>query len=138
MLILDTARFKYPPHWVPLEMLFKCARGVGCREPLASADRQAASPAAPRNSSPSPGPAHRQGRAVLIAVLLPPAPCSAMAHVDPATGRPRGFMRMGRSPRLDSVLFTLDVRDEHWRQANRCGQGPGTSGLRACATGSSK
>lgn len=23
VLILDTARFKYPPHWVPLEMLHK-------------------------------------------------------------------------------------------------------------------
>jgi glutathione gamma-glutamylcysteinyltransferase len=23
VLILDTARFKYPPHWVPLEMLYK-------------------------------------------------------------------------------------------------------------------
>ncbi len=45
--------------------------------------------------------------------------CSAMARIDPATGRPRGFMRMGRHPRLDSVLFTLDVRDEHWRQASR-------------------
>ncbi|PRW61025.1 Glutathione gamma-glutamylcysteinyltransferase 1 [Chlorella sorokiniana] len=66
VLILDTARFKYPPHWVPLEMLH-----------------------------------------------------NAMARIDPATGRPRGFMRMGRHPRLDSVLFTLDVRDEHWRQASR-------------------
>lgn len=43
-----------------------------------------------------------------------------MARLDPATGRPRGFMRMGRSPRRDSVLFTLDVRDEHWREASRC------------------
>ena len=49
------------------------------------------------------------------------APCSAMARLDPATGRPRGFMRMGRHPRLDSVLFTLDVRDAHWQQANRRG-----------------
>lgn len=55
----------------------------------------------------------------------PPTPTpsyrhSAMARLDPATGRPRGFMRMGRSPRRDSVLFTLDVRDEHWREASRC------------------
>jgi hypothetical protein len=46
-----------------------------------------------------------------------------MAHVDPSTGRPRGFMRMGRHPRLDSVLFTLDVRDQHWRAANRWAPG---------------
>lgn len=46
-----------------------------------------------------------------------------MARIDPATGRPRGFMRMGRHPRLDSVLFTLDVRDAHWREANRWGWG---------------
>ncbi|KAI3424114.1 hypothetical protein D9Q98_009475 [Chlorella vulgaris] len=66
VLILDTARFKYPPHWVPLTMLH-----------------------------------------------------SAMAHIDPSTGRPRGFMRMGRHPRLDSVLFTLDVRDAEWQQSTR-------------------
>lgn len=24
VLILDTARFKYPPHWVPLPMLYRC------------------------------------------------------------------------------------------------------------------
>lgn len=41
----------------------------------------------------------------------------AMGRVDPATGRPRGFMRLGLQPRLDSVLFTLDVRDEAWHQA---------------------
>ncbi|KAL6784992.1 hypothetical protein ACKKBG_A01995 [Auxenochlorella protothecoides x Auxenochlorella symbiontica] len=59
VLILDTARFKYPPHWVPLPMLYR-----------------------------------------------------SMARIDKATGRPRGFMRLGHRPRLDSVLFTLDLRDE--------------------------
>lgn len=58
VLILDTARFKYPPHWVPL-----------------------------------------------------PALHAAMAPIDKATGRPRGFMRLGSRPLLDSALFTLDVRD---------------------------
>lgn len=52
----------------------------------------------------------------------PPTPYRAMARVDPATGRPRGFMRMGRHPRLDSVLFTLDVRDAYWLEANRWAQ----------------
>jgi hypothetical protein len=42
-LILDVARFKYPPHWVPVERLW-----------------------------------------------------SAMRSVDPATGRPRGYLRVGR------------------------------------------
>ena len=31
-LILDTARFKYPPHWVPLPVLYRCGgrrRGAG-------------------------------------------------------------------------------------------------------------
>lgn len=31
-LILDTARFKYPPHWVPLDMLYKCAAGLWEKE----------------------------------------------------------------------------------------------------------
>jgi hypothetical protein len=66
VLILDTARFKYPPHWVPLPLLY-----------------------------------------------------DAMAHLDPATGRPRGFMRLGLQPRLDSVLFTLDLRHPGWREAFR-------------------
>lgn len=53
-----------------------------------------------------------------------------MARVDPATGRPRGFMRMGRHPRLDSVLFTLDVRHADWLEANRwAGSGRGVGGL---------
>ena len=58
-----------------------------------------------------------------------------MARIDPATGRPRGFMRMGRHPRLDSVLFTLDVRDAAWREANRCARraaSPHHSRLRLC------
>ncbi|RMZ52137.1 hypothetical protein APUTEX25_001527 [Auxenochlorella protothecoides] len=50
VLILDTARFKYPPHWVPLPMLYR-----------------------------------------------------SMARIDKATGRPRGFMRLGHRPRLDSL-----------------------------------
>lgn len=31
----------------------------------------------------------------------------AMASPDPTTGLPRGFLRLGLHPRLDSVLFTL-------------------------------
>lgn len=66
VLILDTARFKYPPHWVLLEDLY-----------------------------------------------------NAMAAVDSVTGKPRGFMRIALAPRLDSVLFTLDVRgrQDAWRPA---------------------
>lgn len=60
VLILDTARFKYPPHWVPLKGLFR-----------------------------------------------------AMAHVDSATGRPRGFLKIRANPRVESVMFTLN-------QPNRC------------------
>lgn len=63
-LILDTARFKYPPHWVRVSQLYR-----------------------------------------------------AMAHVDPTTLLPRGFLRMGRQPRMDSVLLTLDVRDGSWKEA---------------------
>ncbi|EIE19118.1 hypothetical protein COCSUDRAFT_19902, partial [Coccomyxa subellipsoidea C-169] len=59
VLILDTARFKYPPHWVPLTELFE-----------------------------------------------------AMKRVDPTTNQPRGYMKMGAFPRLDSVLFTLKRRGE--------------------------
>ena len=40
-----------------------------------------------------------------------------MARLDPATSKPRGFMRLGLQPRLDSVLFTLDVRDAAWHVA---------------------
>jgi glutathione gamma-glutamylcysteinyltransferase len=57
VLILDTARFKYPPHWVLLEDLY-----------------------------------------------------NAMEATDSVTGKSRGFMRIALAPRLDSVLFTLDVR----------------------------
>lgn len=28
VLILDTARFKYPPHWVPVELLYKAMARV--------------------------------------------------------------------------------------------------------------
>lgn len=59
VLILDTARFKYPPHWVPLPLLYK-----------------------------------------------------SMGRTDPSTKARRGFMRLGSRPRLDSVLFTLDLRDQ--------------------------
>lgn len=54
VLILDTARFKYPPHWVPMAQLHQ-----------------------------------------------------AMAAVDPATGKARGFIRLAANPKLDSVMFTL-------------------------------
>ncbi|KAK9904893.1 hypothetical protein WJX75_005037 [Coccomyxa subellipsoidea] len=64
VLILDTARFKYPPHWVPLTELFE-----------------------------------------------------AMKRVDPTTSQPRGYLKMGAFPRLDSVLFTLKRRGEGWQQA---------------------
>lgn len=36
-----------------------------------------------------------------------------MQRPDPVTGKPRGFLRMGAQPRLDSVLFTL-------RRCGRC------------------
>jgi glutathione gamma-glutamylcysteinyltransferase len=64
VLILDTARFKYPPHWLNLEDLYH-----------------------------------------------------AMEACDSVTGLPRGFMRLGLPVVLDSVLFTLDVRDIHWVKA---------------------
>ena len=55
VLILDTARFKYPPHWVPLADLYM-----------------------------------------------------AMAPADPATGKPRGYIRLTANPSTKSVMFTLD------------------------------
>ncbi|KAL3146796.1 Glutathione gamma-glutamylcysteinyltransferase 1, variant 2 [Trebouxia sp. C0009 RCD-2024] len=61
VLILDTARFKYPPHWVPLKGLFR-----------------------------------------------------AMAHVDSATGRPRGFLKIRANPRVESVMFTLNQPNRAW------------------------
>lgn len=64
VLILDTARFKYPPHWLPLESVYK-----------------------------------------------------AMASLDPVTRQPRGYMMLGMHPRMDSVLFTLDLRAVSWRRA---------------------
>jgi len=64
VLILDTARFKYPPHWVRLPELYE-----------------------------------------------------AMAAHDPSTGKPRGFMRLQPKPLLESVLFTLDLRDDRNREA---------------------
>ncbi|CAG9467137.1 unnamed protein product [Pedinophyceae sp. YPF-701] len=65
VLILDTARFKYPPHWVPLDELFR-----------------------------------------------------AMAPVDPATGRPRGYIVLeAKSPR--SLLFSLDLSQRDWRDSHR-------------------
>ena len=64
VLILDTARFKYPPHWVGLVDLY-----------------------------------------------------AAMKAIDPATGLSRGYMRLGLPRLMDSVLFTLDVRDESWSDA---------------------
>ena len=60
VLILDTARFKYPPHWVPLAQLYQ-----------------------------------------------------AMAAVDSATGKARGFIRLAANPKLVSVMFTL-------RRPTRC------------------
>ena len=60
VLILDTARFKYPPHWISLTELYK-----------------------------------------------------AMATLDVATGKARGFIKVAANPRLDSVKFTLN-------RSNRC------------------
>lgn len=37
-----------------------------------------------------------------------------MARLDSVTGKPRGFLRLGTHPRLDSVLFTIDLRDPAW------------------------
>ena len=67
VLILDTARFKYPPHWVPLKRLYQ-----------------------------------------------------AMAHVDSATGQPRGYLNIRANPQLESVMFTLN-------RPNRCALFLGTS-----------
>ncbi|DBB18600.1 TPA: hypothetical protein ACH3X3_000227 [Trebouxia sp. C0006] len=63
VLILDTARFKYPPHWVPMAQLHQ-----------------------------------------------------AMAAVDPATGKARGFIRLAANPKLDSVMFTLKRPTRAWQQ----------------------
>ncbi|MBL9106290.1 MAG: phytochelatin synthase family protein [Myxococcales bacterium] len=58
VLVLDVARFKYPPHWVPL-----------------------------------------------------PALHAAMQPLDPATGRPRGYVALRRSDRPASLLFTARCSD---------------------------
>lgn len=62
MLILDTARFKYPPHWVPLEMLYRWGRLAGGHawQPLrlragAVLALLAAGPLAPHGSGPGLG-----------------------------------------------------------------------------------
>lgn len=59
VLILDTARFKYPPHWVPLPMLYRCGRWAGCcRVVLAWGTRHhpqpGSSPGPPTDSQPLP------------------------------------------------------------------------------------
>ncbi|KDD74482.1 phytochelatin synthase, partial [Helicosporidium sp. ATCC 50920] len=58
VLVLDSARFKYPPHWVPLPLMY-----------------------------------------------------AALAELNRATGLPRGYLRLGSQPLLQSLLFALDVRD---------------------------
>lgn len=60
VLILDTARFKYAPHWVPVAELYE-----------------------------------------------------AMASVDPATGKPRGFIKLTANPDAKSVMFTLERHDRY-------------------------
>lgn len=65
-LILDTARFKYPPHWLPVPMLY-----------------------------------------------------DAMSLLDAVTGQPRGYLRLAAHMLLDSVLFSLDIRTEQWREAGQ-------------------
>lgn len=81
VLILDTARFKYPPHWVPLAQLHQ-----------------------------------------------------AMAAVDPATGKARGFIRLAANPKLDSVMFTLKrlTRCEKAGKSRRRRKGRGSCCLESC------
>lgn len=44
----------------------------------------------------------------------------AMALLDPATGQPRGYMRLGARPVMDSLLFSLDLRSGGaWADAER-------------------
>ncbi|CAN8267637.1 unnamed protein product [Cochlearia groenlandica] len=61
VLILDVARFKYPPHWVPLKLLWE-----------------------------------------------------AMASIDQATGKCRGFMIISRLHKDPGLLYTLSCKDESW------------------------
>lgn len=46
VLVMDTARFKYPPHWVPLPTLFQCVR----RRPTHGAARDSCARARTRSS----------------------------------------------------------------------------------------
>ena len=62
VLLLDVARFKYPPHWVPVERL-----------------------------------------------------AAAMRPLDPATGRPRGWVELRRRPDADGVSLSLACADGSWR-----------------------
>ncbi len=43
---------------------------------------------------------------------------NAMSYPDSETKQPRGYMRLASHPLLDSVLLTLDVRAQGWRQAH--------------------
>ncbi|KAK9838104.1 hypothetical protein WJX81_001620 [Elliptochloris bilobata] len=65
VLILDTARFKYAPHWVPVAGLYKAMQARGSQ------------------------------------------------------GERRGYLRVGAHPRLESVLFTLDLHGGDWRAAHQ-------------------
>lgn len=58
VLVLDVARFKYPPHWVPLERLF-----------------------------------------------------NAMHHLDPTTGRSRGWITLRRGPQPGSLRYFIICRE---------------------------
>lgn len=62
VLLLDVARFKYPPHWVPVERL-----------------------------------------------------AAAMRPIDPASGRPRGWVELRRRPDADGVSLSLACADGSWR-----------------------
>lgn len=64
VLLLDVARFKYPPHWVPVATLFE-----------------------------------------------------AMSFLDPATEKPRGYMRLSRMVKPSSISFTLDIDGASWEEA---------------------
>lgn len=63
VLILDVARFKYPPHWVPTDLLF-----------------------------------------------------NAMQPVDPASGKPRGWMTLRRRASGSAFGFSVNCAGEGWRE----------------------
>lgn len=89
ILILDTARFKYPsvsPHANPCSSQVLRHHGVHSHGQ------------------------HEADLGILVWVQhwVPlEGLFRAMQRTDAVTGKARGFLRMGAQPRLDSVLFTL-------------------------------